>query len=192
MAARRVQGREFNGEILSEILPTGGRHKRIGKGRWCGTAVGGSVRSVRGKDADGERFDGCVIQAKPCAHAGLSGTASNFSKQGAWRDLGRVSEADSRRKFIAGRGKRAGNAWIRGIQNYRGRTGKNHRLLVRFRGRNLIIFFVPGFNSVPAKAIIQSQVRAQMPVILREQTSVFVASIKRIELALVVLAGNPE
>ena len=82
------------------------------------------------------------------------------------------------------------NPRISRIENARRRARKHHRLRTRHESRNLVIFFRPWRDTVPAETVIQCQVRTHMPAVLRKQPNIFVARIKRIELALVVLAGH--
>src|ERR1700722_4179295 len=78
MAGRTVQRRKGHREVLAEILLIGSSNEWIGKSRRSGARVRGSVRSVGRENSDGERFDGCVVEAETGAKTGLRGTAKNL------------------------------------------------------------------------------------------------------------------
>ena len=73
-----------------------------------------------------------------------------------------------------------------------GAPGKYHRLRPGDEGRYLVVLFRPGRDAIPAQAVVQSEVRENVPAILREETDVFVPGIEGIELALIVLAGHAD
>ena len=73
-----------------------------------------------------------------------------------------------------------------------GRAWKNDRLAARRERRDLVVFFVPGFDAVPPQAVVQRQILLHAPAILREKAGVFIAAVESLELALVVLARNAE
>src|ERR1700723_623457 len=192
VTAGGVQGREGHRKILAQRLAIGGSDERVGKLGWSGTTVGGSVGSVGREDSDGEGLDGRVIHAEAGANAGFAWTAEDFTEKTVGRNVRRIGEADARRKFIARRRQRAPHPGIGGVQDSQWRARKNDRLLARFRGRNLVVLFIPGFDAIPARTVIKREVRPYVPTVLGEDSGVFVPSIERIQLTLVVLAGNPE
>ena len=57
----------------------------------------------------------------------------------------------------------------------------------RERG-DLIVFFIPRHDAVPAQSIIQREILLQAPAILDDEPHVLVAAIERLKLVLVVLA----
>ena len=61
----------------------------------------------------------------------------------------------------------------------------------RERG-DLIVFFIPGLDAVPAQAVVQRQILLHAPAILRVQAGILVAAVERLKLALVVLARNAQ
>ena len=62
----------------------------------------------------------------------------------------------------------------------------------RLQNCELIVFFVPGFDPVPAQTVIEGEVRPQPPTVLGVETEIFVAPVKGLELALVVLGGSAQ
>ena len=62
----------------------------------------------------------------------------------------------------------------------------------RFQDRELIVFLVPRFDPVPTQTVIECEVGPQPPTVLRVKAEIFVASVKGLELALVVLGGSAE
>ena len=93
---------------------------------------------------------------------------------------------------VADRRERARNSGIAGIEDACRSAGKHHRLRTRLKSRNLVVFFCPGRDAVPAQPVIQCQARPYVPTILSEQANIFVTRIERVELALVVLAGHAD
>ena len=73
-----------------------------------------------------------------------------------------------------------------------GRARENHRLLARREGGDLIVFFVPGLDAIPAQAVVQRQVLPHAPAILRVKPGIFIAAVEGLKLALVVLARNAQ
>ncbi len=73
-----------------------------------------------------------------------------------------------------------------------GAPGKDDRLRAGDEGRDLVVLLGPGRDAIPAKAVIQREVRESVPAILREETDVFVPRVKGVELALVVLARHAD
>ncbi len=56
----------------------------------------------------------------------------------------------------------------------------------------LIVLLRPGWDHVPAQAIVQGKVRFHAPAVLREETGVLVAIVETAGVALVVAAGDAE
>src|ERR1039458_1069904 len=57
---------------------------------------------------------------------------------------------------------------------------------------DLIVFFIPGLDAVPAQTVVQRQALPYAPSILRVESYVFVAAVEGLKLALVVLARNSQ
>jgi hypothetical protein len=115
-----------------------------------------------------------------------------FSTQAAG-GLRRPGKTDAWRKVqFADGSERIGNSGISGIENARGRAGEDIRLRASDEGGYLVVFFRPGCDAIPAKAVVEGQVGTKAPAILRERAYIFVARVIRVELALVVLAGRAD
>ncbi len=107
--------------------------------------------------------------------------------------LRRPGQAHARREAAVADGReRVGDAGIAGIEDACRRAGEDVRLRAGDEGRDLVVFLRPGRDAIPAKAVVEGEVRAGVPAILREEAGVFVAGVEGIELALVVLAGNAD
>ena len=91
---------------------------------------------------------------------------------------------------LSGRRQCARHSGIGGIKNAGRRAGKYHGLLAGNESGDLIVFFVPGLDAVPSQTVIQREVARHAPAILRIEADIFVAAVKGLQLALVVLAGN--
>ncbi len=76
------------------------------------------------------------------------------------------------------------------IKYARRRTGKDDRLRAGDEGGDLVVLLRPRRDAIPAQTVIEGQVGENVPAILREQADVFISRIKRVELALVVLARH--
>ncbi len=85
-----------------------------------------------------------------------------------------------------------GDSRVGRINNACRRVRENDRLLARHECRDLIVFLIPGFNAIPAQAVVQREIARQPPTVLREEADVFVAAVKSLQLALVVLAGRSQ
>src|ERR1700722_2917794 len=94
--------------------------------------------------------------------------------------------------MISRRRQSSRHAWISRIEDSRGSSRKRQRLFTRAEGRDLVIFFIPGLDPIPAQSVIQSQVARGAPAVLREQSDIFIPAIKRLQLALVVLARSAQ
>ncbi len=193
IAARRVERSKRVGKGLAVVLSVGCGDERRGEERRRGAGVGGAIRRVGGEHADRERIDRGVEIAKAGADAGRSRRAQNLARGTAGLGLRRPGQADARREAqVADGGERVRNSGIAGIEDARRRAGKDHRLRAGDEGGDLVVFFRPGRDAVPAQAVVQRQVRARVPAILREEANIFVARIEGVELALVVLAGHAD
>src|SRR5271166_1445154 len=190
MARRGIERRQLHREILTALASGRGDEWR-GKQWRRGTGIGCAVGRVCAENSNRERFDGRVKHAETGAQAGLSGTSQDLAEERI--RTGRVDQANAGREiFVARRSECPGNTRIGWKKNPRWSARKDHRLFARLERRNLIVFLVPGFDPVPAQTVIQRKVWTQPPTILRVDAEIFVASIKRLELTLVVLRGSPE
>src|SRR5580693_211684 len=125
MAAGRVQWSKREREILAEAVPRRSGDERIRKQRRSGTAVGGAVGSVGREDSDGKCLDRGVIHSETGAKTGFAGTAQDLAEESAGGYVGRISEAEARRKFVAGGGEGAPDSGIGRVQDSCGRAWKN-------------------------------------------------------------------
>src|ERR1700733_7298159 len=117
--------------------------------------------------------------------------ASKKSSQQSTLETRRKSNAKTPAKIGPMRGsQRVRNAAISGEDEALRCPRINLGLLTEHKRLKLIVFFVPGWEHVPAQAIVQSQVRTQSPAILAEQADVFVSDIERTGVALLISAGD--
>src|ERR1700677_1469286 len=158
MATGRVQWCKSDGKILAGIFSVGSCHEWIREQRRSGAGIGGSVRSIGRQNSESQGFDGCVIHSEAGSKTGFAGTSHDLAEKIVRACVRRVSESNARRKFIAGWRKRTPCSRVGGIQDSRRRAREDCGLLPRFSGRNLIIFFVPGLDAVPAQAVVESQI----------------------------------
>ena len=178
---------------MAKILSGGERHERIGKLRRSRARVGRTIRRVCAHDANRERFNRGIENSVARADARLAGSAENFGKQAVTRRAGRVRQADARSKIaISRRRQRARDSWVARIDNACRRIRENDRLLIWHERRDLIVFLIPGLNAIPAQAVVKREIARQPPTVLGEEADIFVASVKSLQLALVVLAGRSQ
>src|ERR1700722_17141454 len=180
MAGAGVQRGELHRKILAVVLSVGGSYEWRGEQRRSGAGISGSVRRIRAAHSNCQRLYGGVKDA-------IAGPDAGFAS------IGRVSQADARRKIlISGRRQSPRYAGIGWKQDAGWRGWENNRLPAGLKGRNLIVFFVPGFDAIPAQPVVQRQVLRYAPAILRVEADILIAAIESLQLALVVLARNAE
>ncbi len=106
--------------------------------------------------------------------------------------VGRVGDAHARSKIVARRGKRVGHAGIAGKDQPLRRAGKDHRLLAFDQRLQLVKFFVPGANPVPAHAVVDGESVGGLPTVLRKRGQVEIAVVEVAGLALRIAGGDAQ
>ena len=181
---REIPGRDSAGRCGNE---------RCGEQRRGWAGVGGSVGRIGAHHANRESLDRGVKHAIAGADAGLAGTAQYFGEQAVAGSVGRIGQADARRKIaISRRRQGARHSGIGGIKDSGRRSRENHRLPSGHERRDLVVLLIPGLDAVPAQTVIQREVVRHAPAILPIEAHIFIAAVKRLQLALVVLAGNSQ
>ena len=130
------------------------------------------IGRVRGQYAKAESPDRGIEHSEAGAHAGFAGTADNFTDERIGIGMRSIDQADAWRKFIAWRREGASHPGVGGIKNSFRRAGENYGLVARLKSRNLIVFFVPRLDAVPAQAVVQCEIGAQAPTVLSVEAGV--------------------
>lgn len=94
--------------------------------------------------------------------------------------------------MFSGRGQRARDAWIPRIDDAGRRGWKNYRLLTWHQRDVVIVLFMLRLDAVPAKTVIQRQVRRHPPTVLPVQAQVLVPPVERPQIVLSALARNAQ
>ena len=191
MAGDGVQRGQLNGKILADVLAIGSGDERRGEQRRRGAGIGGAVGRVGADDSNGQRLDRGVEHSVAGPNAGLA-RPPRILPRTVRTSASRPSRCAARNRDCPAGARVRGTPGSLGNRMPAGAPGKTTRLLARLEGGNLIVFLVPGLDAIPAQAVVQRQVLSDAPAILRVEAGIFVASIERLQLALVVLAGNAQ
>ena len=113
IGAAGAEGTFCSGKRCPALAPVAATVKGAVEERRRGGGVGVAVGRVGAHDARREPFVSGIEDAVAGADAGLAGSAESFTQPGAG-ECRRPREAQARRKVVARRGKRAGNAGVAG------------------------------------------------------------------------------
>src|SRR5215470_12748343 len=84
------------------------------------------------------------------------------------------------------------HARISGNNQSRRRIGIENRLLAGNHGLNMVVFFRPGLNQVPAHAIVERKVGARPPTVLCKGAGIMIAEIEVLSRGLRKTAGKAQ
>ncbi len=193
VVARGVQWGEGVGEWLAVVSSVLGTDEGGCEERFFGAGIGGAVGGVGCEDSDRKRVDGGVKGAEAGADAGGSRAAEEPGEMAACVGLRRPGQAYARGEAAIADGREGvGDSGVAGVEDACGCSGKDYGLGTGDEGGDLVVFFGPGCDAVPAEAVVEGEIGECAPAILCEEAYIFIACVEGIELALVVLAGDTD